>query len=515
MIPINSNINKKSSSSLVSNMICYGEALKVIYQSAEQRRLSTQLVPVEQAIGRITSEEILSPEAVPSFDNSAMDGFAIRSSSTQKADSTNPLTFRIAGIVAAGDSPLSQIQVQEAFVKYGEDAVFEIMTGAALPPGFNAIVKIEDVKVILNSSGLSSEIRINHPVLLGQNVRSIGEDYQVGQKMIPAHTSLHAEHLLSLTGLGISMIPVIRKPKVSIISTGKELVPYSTSRLIPGMIRNSTGPYLTLKLITQGADAKFHGEIPDDSEVFIELLQRILAEEQPDLIITTGAVSMGKYDFIPTALKKMGAVFGFHKVGIRPGKPILFAEFPEKDGYRPVFFGMPGNPVSTSVGFRFFVDPYLRIMNGQTPEAPLKAKLTDPGKQKPGGLRCFYKGQLEVLSTGVSARVLEGQASFMVNTLLAANAWVVIPEEGLGPFNHTGQVSQTHGSNHIRQVTQLSPSPIQYEVDVYPLEAGKFFFPDFKKVDPANVRNVDREYKVDPEYKMQTRSDDPSGGCLC
>jgi molybdopterin molybdotransferase len=154
------------------------------------------------------------------------------------------------------------------------------------------------------------------------------------------------------------------------------------------------------------------------------MIDQIL-KHQPDVIVTTGAVSMGKHDFVSSALKELGAETVFHKVAIRPGKPILFAKF--ESG--PVVFGLPGNPVATVVGWRFFIEPYLRELMGLKAEAPLRAKLPEQ-PDSPEGLRCFYKARLGENSNEVE--VLSGQMSFMVSPLLDANVWAVIPEQTIG-----------------------------------------------------------------------------------
>ncbi|MBK7963735.1 MAG: hypothetical protein IPK04_22565 [Bdellovibrionales bacterium] len=166
----------------------------------------------------------------------------------------------------------------------------------------------------------------------------------------------------------------------------------------------------------------------DEPEVFKSKVQYLL-NENIDLLVTTGAVSMGKFDFIVSSLQDLDAEILFHKVAIRPGKPILLAQVCRPGRNPLVIFGMPGNPVSSVVGLRFFLAPFLREINGQTEEQPLRIKLSQT-TPKPRGLQCFFKARLETHDNNLAVRPLSGQASFMVSPLVHANAWVLFPEDG-------------------------------------------------------------------------------------
>jgi len=234
---------------------------------------------------------------------------------------------------------------------------------------------------------------------------------------------IRAEHVLALASVGQSVLPVYAQPKVAIIPTGKELISWDSDDLAPGQIRNSTAPFLVNVLEAQGASVKVYPVVADQPDMFREQLLSII-NEQYDMVISTGAVSVGKYDFVLSVLEQVGASVHFHKCAIRPGKPILFADLPGGSA----FFGLPGNTVSTAVGFRFFVAPFLRQVLGQKQERPRKLKLMNP-VQKPHGLRCFFKAQIDQGLDGDRVKVLAGQASFMVVPLLSADAWAVLPED--------------------------------------------------------------------------------------
>lgn len=395
---------------------------------ARGRLVPAEPLPLEECTGRVAADDVRGSESIPPFDNSAMDGFAVNAARTSAASAQVPVRLCVLGCIAAGDGVFGEALDAESTV--------EIMTGAPMPGGpLDAVVKVEDVEVRRGPEGAKiTEIIVRKPLKAGENVRRRGEDFSPGQQALAAGTLLMPEHVMALASLGVASIDVRRLPRVAVISTGRELVHHSEANLAPGMIRSSTAPYLMTALPRYGAAASYHGVIPDEPGHFIDVMQGIL-RDPPDVILTTGAVSMGKHDFVGAALEKLGAAIRFHKTAIRPGKPLLVADWPDREvrtsegGRRPVFFGIPGNPVSTAVGLRFFVEPYLRAITGRPAEQPMRARLASAAP-KPKGLRCFFKAGLEVGTHGGRVTVLAGQPSFMVSPMLAANCWAVLGEEG-------------------------------------------------------------------------------------
>jgi molybdopterin molybdotransferase len=194
------------------------------------------------------------------------------------------------------------------------------------------------------------------------------------------------------------------------------------------MIRNSTAIYLKTALDHLGAEVAEIETMGDEIETFKTHVRQSL-QGNMDVLLTTGAVSMGKYDFIVPTLLEMGAEIILHKVAIRPGKPILVAKL-QRPGRNPlVVFGLPGNPIASAVGFRFFLSSYFRELNGQRPEQALQVRLSQT-TSKPEGLKCFFKARLEKSEGDFVVRSLPGQASFMVSPLVQANAWVLFSENG-------------------------------------------------------------------------------------
>jgi len=404
-------------------MISYRNALSIIEEIALSRKVSSEIVPLDAAMGRILATSALSKEEVPSFTNSAMDGFAVSTVDTFGATLDSPIKIFVDGLIAAGDLD----SFKKACSEKSKGAV-EIMTGAPVPNGrYDAVVRIEDVTVERDSDGRARFIVVSRPSKTGDNIRLKGTDYNIGQVVLTEGTRMSPEHILACASLGITEVSVRHRPRIAIVSTGSELVPPDTVSLEPGMIRNSTGPFLLSALKNFGADARYLGILADDPSLYRKILEQAL-EDGTEIVISTGAVSMGKYDFVPEVLREMGAITHFHKASIRPGKPVLFAEFGQSRN-RPVFFGVPGNPVSTAVGLRFFVEPYLRALFGLPREQPIQAYLSRDC-QKPNGLRCFFKGRTKLSGSGMEVEALKGQASYVVSALLDANCWVVLPEDG-------------------------------------------------------------------------------------
>lgn len=409
----------------VAPMISYLNALQALRKVAEIRSLPSDVISAYEAVGRVISEPLVSPEEVPSFANSAMDGFVLRHQDSSAATSEGPLRIPVRGLIAAGDSRA----FDEVNSRSPVGVATEIMTGAPIPTnGFDAVLRIEDVRVERNSAGEALAIYLTRPARPQENIRLAGTDFSVGQPVLSLGTRVGPEHLLACATLGVAHLTVKRKLRVGVVSTGSELTSSETKNLKPGMIRNSTGPFLLAALQGLGVQAEFLGLICDDPSVYKAVLERAMSDGV-DIIISTGAVSVGKFDFVSEVLTELGAKIHFHKAAIRPGKPILFAELiPGSEG--PVFFGMPGNPVATAVGLRFFVEPYLRALLRLSAESPFKAVLSSDFT-KPAGLRCFFKARAESHSDGLKVQALKGQASYVVSSMLESNCWVVLTEEGV------------------------------------------------------------------------------------
>ena len=385
-------------------MLLHGDALALIRGAARARAasLETEDVALAAALGRVTARALNGREPIPPFDNSSMDGFALAAAKA----ATVPARLPVLGTIMAGDVPRCAVETGGAW---------RIMTGAPMPAGCDAVVPVEKTR---ERDGSVEILEAAEP---GDFVRGAGRDFPAGAEVCPAGTRLGARHLLALAAAGVATVPARRKPRVAFIATGRELVSPDCG-LKPGQIRDASTTYLSSAIPSLGADFDSFGVVADDASEFRARLEKILSAKYYDLVLTTGAVSMGTADFIPETLKAMGCDILFHKTAIRPGKPGLFARF--ENG--PLFFGLPGNPISTVVGLRFFVEPCLRELLGRPHELPFRSNLS-ADVEKPEGLRCFFKarrapdGRIEILA---------GQASFQIHSMLLSDCWAVLPENG-------------------------------------------------------------------------------------
>lgn len=390
-------------------MISYKEALQLI--SAEAKLQHSRHVDRNEALGHIAAEEVIARLDIPPFINSAMDGFALQASRTLGSKHSTSLRFKVGHCVAAGDV-LTEADLSLAV---------EIMTGAKLPDGFDAVVPIEKVRVIRNDNGDAIEIEIATEITQGDNVRNSGEDFKIGQIIASKGTRIHAGHISAMAATGIHELRIFNMPEVEVFTTGKEVSDAYNVPLKEGEIYNSNTPYLLSHFKEAGIPASYAGSIGDDKRAFLETLN---VGTNARIVISSGAVSMGKWDFIPELLEESGARIIFHGVAIKPGKPLLFAVL--KDGR--YYFGLPGNPVSTAVGLRFFVQPLIRQLLGMPTESFHYAELRHDFYKK-GDLRNFLKARLDSDDHGQThLTILDGQQSFKISPLLDMNCWAMINE---------------------------------------------------------------------------------------
>lgn len=420
-------------------MISYSESLKILEEAARTYpNDENEDVDLLQSVERVLAEDLRARENNPPFDNSAMDGFAINAAAITAFMNSSNNCIPVLTLIAAGDSANNYVRngVYQCADDGDDDSDFqierlegavEIMTGAPIPhPYYDTVVRVEDVHVTINQYG-QKMIQLNSKPRVGDNIRRTGEDTRAGDLLLGKGERISRKHLLVLATQGFSRVKVKKQIKVGILSTGKEIVDYATEKLRFGQIRNSTGIYLESSLANPLYKVKNYGIIPDNPTTYLEKLKELF-DEEVELFISTGAVSMGVYDFVKPALESIGSKVHFHKCAIRPGKPILFSTL-IYNGKTRYIFGLPGNPISTLVGFRFFIRPFIDFLLRGSLEKPLTAVLASDIK-KPEGLKCFYKAKMFSDGPETKVEALKGQASFMVSPLLQSNAWMVLPEEG-------------------------------------------------------------------------------------
>jgi len=398
-------------------LISYQQALEIINAIANKHLDNgVEKIKLIDAKNRLLAYDVLSPINVPSFNNSAMDGFALKSEMVNTAiEKQGEIKLKITGSVQAGDQ--AEINLEDKTSNFA----WEIMTGAPVPAGFDAVIQIENV--IIEERNGNKYITILETVKKGRNIRQLGTDYKTNQTVANKHTIIQAQHIMALATVGVKNIDVIPKVKVAILSTGNELAKKSSTTLNSGKIFNSNQPFLRAFSHDLNCDPVFVGRCKDDVEDFNKLIDSALLKGVK-IIFSTGAVSMGKYDFIPQALQQRGAKIHFHKAKIRPGKPILFAELP--DGT--IYFGLPGNPIAAASGMRFFVSPFIRTMLGLPKELPIKAKLLNAIYKKQG-FRTFSKACARVNQQGhMCVEMLLDQGSYQSRSFALSNCWLILPE---------------------------------------------------------------------------------------
>ncbi|KAJ4009512.1 hypothetical protein NW752_009103 [Fusarium irregulare] len=333
-------------------------------QNNQDESKKHESVTLAEAIGRFAARDYLSPISTPEFDTSAMDGYAISSSLTNLATPETPVFFCIRGTIAAGDKPKSIFPQDHMAL----ESCVEIMTGARFPEGeeiLDACIKVEDTVRI---SGKVPCIAVSKPVSRYANRRFAGEDIQKGEVVLRKGTLIRSSHIMPLASVGIGAIEVFKKSKVCIWSTGNELTSETSH------VRDVNGVYLTAASQEAGAEATFMGSIQDEVESLVRSIRERLEVSTTDIMITSGGVSVGKFDHVRQALEILGAKIVFHGVSIRPGHPVLFALLPSPFG-EVAFFGLPGNPGAAAACFKFLTVPYIRLLLGQKPEEPVLARL--------------------------------------------------------------------------------------------------------------------------------------------
>ncbi len=383
-------------------MIPLAEAQQAVVDRCAQ--LPTVTLPLVEALGHVTAGAVTAAEAVPAFDNTAMDGYAVRSADTAAA----PVTLDVVDTLAAGRAP---------DVAVGPGQAVRIMTGAPIPPGADAVIMVERTRALDGGGRVVAEVSV--PV--GNHVRRAGEDLEAGRVVFEPGEVLQPAHVGVLAGLGIHAISVVRRPRVGVISTGDELVD-GAEPLALGQVRDSNR-YSLLSLVREaGLEGVDLGLVRDDPEAIRATIARGAAA--CDAVLTSGGVSMGDYDCVKVVLDEMGEM-SWMQVAIKPAKPFAFGLV----GGTPVF-GLPGNTVSSMVSFELLARPALRRMMGhaQLHRPRVQAAAASPLRRHPDGkihfarvVWSYRQGRYEVRSAG-------GQGSHQLSSLAAANGLAVLPD---------------------------------------------------------------------------------------
>ncbi len=401
----------------------FDDALRTVLRHAEGLCLATETISLDDALGRTLREDIVADEPFPAFANSAMDGFAVRALDVAGATEGAPLRLRVIERVAAGAIPARTLGAGEAT---------RIMTGAPLPLAADAVVPIEHTSAIEGTGGQEQfgdgmDVEVRQAVRAGENVRPAGEDFPAGVRLIRAGRPIDAGVIGVMAALGHNSAEVSRVPRVAILSTGDELVPPGQP-LPPGKIRDSNSH--TLRALTRAAGAipgpTWH--VADDPSAVEVAVRRVL--DRCDVILTIGGVSAGDFDPVRQSLGAFADV-ELWRVGMRPGQPQAFGTIEGR-----LFFGLPGNPVSSAVVFEMLVRPALWTMMGRTKlDRPAVRAVMTEGVVSKAGRRDFLRVSLEPdpgAPCGYRASLTGTQSSGAISAILKADGLAVVPDASGG-----------------------------------------------------------------------------------
>lgn len=404
--------------------------------------LPAEMVALSNSLGRVLAADVVAATDLPPWDNSAMDGYAIRAADVAGATEAAPVLLRVAGEVAAGSASETAVLPGRAL---------RIATGAPMPPGADAVVAVEQTTPLGadGSAGprgreatgpLPARIRVHEATLPGRSVRRRASDLQLGRVVLAAGRAIGPAELAIIAAGGVARVAVHARPRVAVLSTGDELR-RAGSDLGAAGIPDSNGPALVALCAAAGAEARHLGIAPDRLEPTLELLRSAIVDA--DLVIVSGGVSVGPYDVVRGAFAQVGTV-DLWRAAIQPGKPFAFGTAPRGE-HRPgppvLLFGLPGNPVSVFVTFEVFVRPALRRLAGRTQAAllrPVDAAVLEEAVTKSIGRRTFLRvAALRDPATGAPVRdaagrvrvaLAGGQESHQLSALAAADGLAVVPE---------------------------------------------------------------------------------------
>ena len=378
-------------------------------------KIGSEIVSIKDALNRISSKEVIAKSDYPADDNTAFDGFAVNSKETKNTFQK----FKILKTIAAGDNPYIK--------KVPKLSCIEVMTGAIIKKPFDTIIPIEDIEFFPSKQN-AKYIIIKKKIKKSEFIRPKGSDYKKGNKIIRKGELINPAHILSLKTLGIDKVLVKKKVNIVFYPSGNEL---SDKKNIPSWkIRNSNTIYLNSLIRSLPVNFTVKKILRDKDKILFKKQISKQLKSKTDILITSGAVSKGKFDFIPSVINQFKLKNHFKGVAIRPGKPIMFAKFNNNK----CFFGLPGNPISSVACFRFFVIPLLFKSLGLKAEKPIFAKLKNKFSKKKKFTR-FVKGKLTFDKKGfVEFEVFEGQESYKIEPFVKSNAWGVF-KDGVSVFN--------------------------------------------------------------------------------
>lgn len=393
-----------------SSMLSVTEARQRLLDALQAGEIEN--ISLAAAGSRVLAEEFFATADSPRFDNSSMDGFALRAADVAYASEAHAVELAVIGDVPAGAAFSGSV---------GAGQAARIMTGAPLPPGADAVVPVEDTDAAVAEAGASlpAKVQVRRSLQAGDSVRPAGQDFHKGDLLLPAGVRLRPQDLALLAMLGVSELKVFRKPRVAILSSGNELVPVGGA-LAPGQIYENNSHALSALVESCGAEPLLLGIARDDEQDVQAHLDRAV-DTGADLILTSAGVSVGAFDYLRKVVTTYGAL-DFWKVNMRPGRPFTFGS------YRKVpYIGLPGNPASAFVGFEVFVRPALQKMAGvkdwarRVLQAHLLEDLTSDGRES------YLRVQIKKHDHGLGISLTGHQGSGNLYSLVQADGLMLVP----------------------------------------------------------------------------------------
>jgi len=374
--------------------------------------LGTETLPLSKCARRVLATDVAAQNDLPSFDNSAMDGFAVIASDLADAAPASPRTLKVVADIPAGTNP-------DVTIAPGQAA--RIMTGAPMPKGADAVIPVEETDFQERAPGTPAPKHVNifKTLETGAYVRGRGTDVQNGQPVLKTGHKLRPQDLGLLAMLGVANVPVYRRPRVALLSSGDELVPVDAP-LRPGKIRDSNT--YTLSALLEGAEVEVLnlGIAADRRESVEELLGKAAAQNV-DIILSSAGVSVGAFDFIKDVVEAQGELT-FWRVNMRPGKPLAFGKFKDIP-----FIGLPGNPVSAFVGFEVFVRPTLEKLSGLETVSRPRVRVRLAESLSSDGRESYLRASVHEENGILSAHLAGHQGSGNLLSIVQANALLIIP----------------------------------------------------------------------------------------
>jgi len=374
--------------------------------------VKTETLPLAESSNRVLAEDIHAADDLPLFDNSSMDGFAVRAEDLANTEPASPRSLRVVADIPAGTSPTIMLAPGEAA---------RIMTGAHMPAGADAVVPVEDTDFHDRAAGTTAPeaVQIFKPAKIGDNVRPRGMDLHAGDIVLPKGRRLKPQDVGLLAMLGISQVPVYKIPRIALLSSGDELVAVDAP-LEKGKIRDSNSYMIAALVENVGAEVIRLGVAKDNFEAVKALFEKA-AYLRVDCILSTAGVSVGAFDYVKEVIESNGSM-DFWRVNMRPGKPLAFGQYREIP-----LIGLPGNPVSAFVGFEVFVRPAIErmagILNGGRPTVRVRCE----EEIRSDGRESYLRGEIHEEDGVLVARLTGHQGSGNLHSLVQANALLIIP----------------------------------------------------------------------------------------